>query len=65
MGKIIPTLGKAAFGGIVAFLGSLAVVLQGDMQLADVSDGQWLTAILAGLTVAGGVWGIPYRRLEP
>lgn len=52
--------GKAAFGGTVTFLGSLATVMIGDVGFGDVSDGQWLAGILAGLIVAGGVYGIPY-----
>jgi hypothetical protein len=52
--------GKAAYGGIVAFLGSLVVVMVGDVGFADVQDGQWLAAVLEGLIVGGGVYGIPY-----
>jgi hypothetical protein len=52
--------GKAAFGGAVAFLGTLAAIMVGDVGFGDVTDGQWVLASLEGLVVAGGVYGIPY-----
>lgn len=52
--------GKAAFGGLIAFGGALATVMVGDVSFGDVSDGQWVSAVLAGLVAAGGVYGIPY-----
>jgi hypothetical protein len=52
--------GKAAFGGLVAFLGALTTVMVGDVGFGDVTDGQWVSAILTALIAAGGVWGIPY-----
>lgn len=52
--------GKAAFGGVTAFLGTLAVVMVGDVGFGDITDGQWVAAVLEGLVVAGGVYGIPY-----
>lgn len=52
--------GKAVYGGLVAFLGTLAVIMIGDVGFGDVSDGQWLASVLEGLIVAGGVYGIPY-----
>jgi len=52
--------GKAAFAGVYFFLGSLVVVMVGDIGFADVTDGQWVAAAFAGLGAAGGVYGIPY-----
>lgn len=52
--------GKAAFAAVVAFLGALAAVLVGDVGFADISDGQWVSAVLAGLIAFGGVYQIPY-----
>lgn len=52
--------GKAAFGGILAFVGSLVIVMVGDVGFGDITDGQWLAAAFEGLLVAGGVYGIPY-----
>lgn len=60
LGKLAP-FGKAAFAGVLAFGGSLAAVMVGDVGFGDVTDGQWVTAILFGLVAAGGVFGIPYR----
>jgi hypothetical protein len=52
--------GKAAFGGIIAFGGALTTVMIGDVGFGDLTDGQWVSAVLAGLIAAAGVWGIPY-----
>ena len=52
--------GKAAFSAVMAFGGSLVVVMVGDVGFADITDGQWLAAVLAGLGTGGGVYGIPY-----
>ncbi len=52
--------GKAAFGGLIAFGGALTTVMVGDVGFAELSDGQWVSAILAGLVAAGGIYGIPY-----
>lgn len=52
---------KAGYSGVVGFLGSLAVVMVGDVGFGDVTDGQWLSAVLLGLVSAGGVYGIPYK----
>ena len=56
----IAQFGKAAFSGVVALLGALAVVMVGDVGFSDITDGQWVVAVLAALTSAGGVYGIPY-----
>ncbi len=53
--------GKAAYGGALAFLGSLAVVLVGSVGFGDVTAGQWVSAVVLGLASAGGVYGIPYK----
>jgi hypothetical protein len=51
-------IAKALYAGAVAGLGSLAAVLVGDVGFGDVSAGQWVTVILAGLVAGGGVFGI-------
>lgn len=61
----LPQYGKGAFAALVAFLGALTTVLVGDTGFGDVTDGQWVAAILAGLIAGGGVWGIPYRPTPP
>lgn len=53
--------GKAAFSGVLAFVGSLSIVMVGSVGFADITDGQWLAAVLAGLVSAAGVWRIPYK----
>lgn len=57
--------GKAAYAGMLAFLGSLAVVMVGDVGFGDVSDGQWISSLVLGLASAGGVYGIPYKPATP
>ena len=52
--------GKAAFAFVVAVLGALTTVLVGDVGLGDLSAGQWVSAVLAGVVAAGGVWQLPY-----
>ena len=52
--------GKAAYGGLVAFLGSLAIVMVGDVGFGDITQGQWVAAGLEAVVVAGGVYGIKY-----
>ena len=52
--------GKAAFSGVLAFAGSLVIVMVGSVGFGDITDGQWVSAVLAGLISAGGVYGIPY-----
>jgi hypothetical protein len=52
--------GKAVYGGLVAGLGSLAIVMVGDVSFGDITDGQWVAAVLEALVVGGGVYGIKY-----
>ena len=49
---------KAIYAFVVAGLGSLAAVLVGDVSFGDVTDGQWVTVVLAALVAGGGVFGI-------
>ena len=49
---------KAIYAGVVAVLGSLAAVLVGSVSITDLSSGQWVTIILAGVLAVGGVYGI-------
>jgi len=52
--------GKAAFGGVLAFVGALTTVMVGDVGFAEMTDGQWVVAAFFGLSAAGGVYGIKY-----
>ena len=58
--KSLGQFGKAAFGFALAFLGSIATVLVGGGGFGSVTAGQWVTAAVAGLIAAGGVYRIPY-----
>lgn len=49
---------KAIYAAVVAVLGALAAVLVGDVGIGDLSSGQWVAIILAGVLAAGGVYGI-------
>lgn len=49
---------KAIYAGLAASLGSLAAIMVGDVGFADVTEGQWVTIVLAGLIAGGGVYGI-------
>lgn len=53
---------KAIYAFVVAGLGALAAVLVGDAGLSDLSDGQWVTVVLAALVAGGGVFGIPNKQ---
>ncbi|MGH7790763.1 MAG: hypothetical protein ACREOB_00470 [Thermodesulfobacteriota bacterium] len=49
---------KAIYGAVLAFLSSIATVLIGDVTLGQVTQGQWLTAAIAGLVTGGGIFGV-------
>jgi hypothetical protein len=49
---------KAIYATVVAFIGALVTVMVNDVGFSDISDGQWLAAVLAGLVAGGGVAGI-------
>jgi hypothetical protein len=55
---------KAIYAAIVAFLGALVTVMVDDAGFGDITDGQWLSAVLAGLIAGGGVYGISNRPSE-
>jgi hypothetical protein len=58
--KNLGQFGKATFATVTTFLGSLVTVMVGDVGFGDLTDGQWLAAILFGLVAGGGVYGIKY-----
>lgn len=53
---------KAIYATVVGFLSAIGVVLVGDASLGDVTDGQWLAAVLAAVVAGGGVYGITNRQ---
>ena len=57
--------GKAVYAAVVAFLGSVATVLVDDAGFGDLTDGQWVTAVLAAIVAAGGVYFVPYVAAKP
>ena len=59
--RIIASLGKvgkALYVFIIAFLGALTTVMVGDVGFGDITDGQWVSAVLTGLIAASGMLGI-------
>ena len=40
---------KALLAALISFLGAVSTALIDDKSLAELTDGQWVTAILAGL----------------
>lgn len=53
---------KAIYAFVVAGLGAIATVLVDNASLGDLTDGQWVTVILAALVAGGGVFGIPNKQ---
>jgi hypothetical protein len=49
---------KAIFAGIIAGLSAVAAVLVDNASIGDLTDGQWVTVVLASLVAFGGVAGI-------
>lgn len=60
--KILARSLEALYAGIVAALAALATVLVGDVGFTDVTDGQWVTIVLAALVSGGGVFGIQAQQ---
>lgn len=53
---------KAIYAFFVAGIGSLVTVMVDDVSFGDITDGQWLAAVLVALVAAGGVFGIPNKQ---
>lgn len=49
---------KAFYGAAVASLSAIAAVLVDNASISDLTDGQWVTVVLAGLIAFGGIAGI-------
>lgn len=49
---------KAIYATLAAFLGSIATVMVGDAGFGDITDGQWIAAVVVALAAGGGVFGI-------
>ena len=52
---------KAIYAALVAALSGLVTVLVGDIGFSDLTNGQWVTIVLAALVAFGGTYGIPNK----
>lgn len=50
---------KALVAAVIAFLGALSTALVDDKGFGDLTDGQWVVAVIAFLTALGAVWATP------
>lgn len=50
---------KAIVGAAIAFLSALSTALVDDKSIGDLSDGQWVVAVIAFLTAFAAVWAVP------
>lgn len=50
---------KAFVGAIIAFLTSLSTALVDDKSFNDITDGQWVVAVIALLTAFAAIWSVP------
>lgn len=55
---------KAIVAALIAFAGALSTALVGNSSFGDLTDGQWVAAVLAGLVALGGVWAVPNKPAE-
>ena len=63
MSKIAPYL-KAVIAALVAGFGALGAVLVDDKSIGDVTDGQWVTIVLAVLVALGAVFAVRNATTE-
>ncbi len=56
---MITRLVKPLWAGVIAFLGPVAGALLNttDMEVGDISDGVWASALILGLLAGGGIAG--------
>lgn len=50
---------KAIVGALIAFLTSTSTALVDDKSIGDISDGQWVVAVIAFLTALAVIWAVP------
>lgn len=58
----LATYAKAIYAFVIAGLGALATVLVDNASVGDLTDGQWVTVVLAALVAGGGVFAIPNKQ---
>lgn len=51
-------MAKAILAAIIAGLGALSTALVDDKSIGQITDGQWVTIVLATVVALGGVYGI-------
>ena len=59
--NVLAGFAKAALAAVIAGLGALATALVDDKSLGDLSDGQWVTAVLATLVALAAVYAVPNK----
>lgn len=50
---------KAFVGALIAFLTALSTALVDDKSFSDITDGQWVVAVIALLGAFAAVWAAP------
>lgn len=65
MPKQLGQVAKALLAGVLAFLTALGGYLVNSTSLGQVTAGQWVYALLAGLVALGAVYGIPNASPGP
>ena len=61
-GPHLKAIWSAFAGGVIAFLSSLLTALQGEHTgFETITDGQWITAVLAFFLAAAGAGGVTYQ----
>ena len=60
--SLLSNIAKAVVGALIAGLGALGTALVDDKSLGDVTDGQWVTVVLASLVALAGIWAVPNKE---
>ena len=56
---------KAFVAAVIAFLTSLSTALVDDKGFGDITDGQWVVAVIALLGAFAAVWSVPNSPPSP
>lgn len=62
MPKLIGQIAKAIVAGVLAALSVLAGYLVNNTSFSQVTAGQWVAVVIAGLIAGGAVYGIPNAK---
>lgn len=64
--KPYKAIGAGVLSGLIAFGGSLVTALQGPTaSFGSMTDGQWVSAVLAALVAIGATGGVTYAVRNP